>query len=325
MNDNYGIFEDLHSGANSENFRTASSQRNFAAIVHQAQKDFGFYLASAEDDYDLSDRVDNVLAELRTAGVEQPESVMEALAAFGEDDDADKDSDSSEDDSDVPDFVDTDENDSKDRDEKKESAKTAGGYAPDMHVTQQDSQHLQQSGFQDPNRVMHQQPEGIPGAAPVPAPVAGPGHLGNPAFGGGQNGYPTVPRQTTAAEPIPGLAATPSNVTPGAPAGNPVKPRHLDPANPGGPQWSPSNGENAVFTPQGTGTVFPTSPGFAADMPGHDFRGQSFGTPEGGPNSTYQPTEDAARAEVEKTLVDPSLPGGRHRAASVLPFKARKA
>ncbi len=214
----FGLFEVIDSGPDSLRVTADIHSRHFASQVYQAQRDFGAYLASAEDERDLMDRVALVEAELRQAGVEDPQSVLEALAASSADDDTDEDSDSSDDDSDVPDFVDTDENDSKDRDDsKKESAKTAGGYAPDMPTSQQDSQHLQETGFQDPAKVLHQQPEGVPlgGSAQPAVPATDPGHLGNPAFGGGQNPgatgtNPVVPRNVAPSAPgVPGAAGFP--------------------------------------------------------------------------------------------------------------------
>jgi hypothetical protein len=109
----YDLWTNLAVGVGSRTAKAEVDSRNFSRIVHQATRDFGQYLASAEDAHDLNDRILQVEAELRESGVQDPTSVLEAVAAAQGDDDSEDDSDS-----DVPDFVDTDDSDSKDRDDE---------------------------------------------------------------------------------------------------------------------------------------------------------------------------------------------------------------
>jgi hypothetical protein len=183
----FGIFENLDSGAHSLTVTATANRRNFAAQVHQAYKDFGQFLASAESVTDLADRVRLVEAELREAGVNDPQSVLDGLAALAASDDTDDDSDSSDDDSDadptdhddsdVPDFVDTDDDDSKDR---KESKLAVNEPLPN-----------------DPNNTTNAQATpAAPSMSPTnPTPAGIPGQAG---------GHPVVPRNVG----VPGSAKT---------------------------------------------------------------------------------------------------------------------
>lgn len=182
----FGLFENLDSGAHSLTVTASASRRNHSMVVHQAYKDFGQFLASAESVQDLKDRVRLVEAELREAGVNDPEGVLDGLAALAASDDTDDDSDSSDDDSDgdVPDFVDTDKDDSKDRDDDDKSSKESKVALNETLPT-------------DPNSV---------NAAPADPSLSAP----NPAQTGipGASAHPVVPR----------------NAQPGIAPGGPVNP-----------------------------------------------------------------------------------------------------
>lgn len=196
----FGIFENLDSGNDSLTVTATASRRNFAAQVHQANKDFGQFLASAESVADLEDRVRLVEAELREAGVNDPQSVLDGLAALAASDDTDDDSDSSDDDSDVPDFVDTDKDDDKDRDDdsKKESKVALNEPLPN-----------------DPNNTTNAAPvAAAPSMSPTnPTPAGIPGQAG---------GHPVVPRNVST-PPLAGGAPSIPGV--GSPVGVPGVPQ----------------------------------------------------------------------------------------------------
>lgn len=88
------------------------------------------------------------------------------------------------------------------------------------------------------------------------------------------------------------------------------KPRHLNPVDPnlGKPNnWitHPNNTQQSILTPNGTGSVIPY-PNETIGL-GNNFH-------NGNPVDTIQPNLDSAKAEVEKNLVNPNDPAGRHRA-----------
>lgn len=201
MSYDFGLFENLESGPDSLQVTATASRRAFSAQVDQTRADFGFYLAAAEDDSDLYDRITRVEHELRQAGVEDPRGVLEALAAADSDDDDDDDSDGSDDDSDVPDFVDTDKDDSKDRDDSDDSKKKESAW-------------------------------NTPGAIPEYADGVGPGGPGQIPAQPGQPGQATpLAQQTQNASPQyldgvgPGGISGPTGAGGQVPGGNPVKPR----------------------------------------------------------------------------------------------------
>lgn len=86
-------------------------------------------------------------------------------------------------------------------------------------------------------------------------------------------------------------------------------PQHLDPSAPANPaNWVqyPNGQTQGILTPNGNGTVVDYGADGALGM-GKNFHNN---------NEVAQtvPNADAARAEVEKNLVDPNAPAGRHRA-----------
>jgi len=170
----YDLWTSLEVGEGSRRIAASAESRNFRKLVHQATRDFGAYLASAEDRHDLEDRILQVEAELREAGVDDPTSVLEAVAAAAGDDE------------DVPDFVDTDENDDKDRDDEADSddsddkdrkeSKVAFGEQPGQPIAGQipgASQHPVVPRMQVPGA-------GVPGAAPGVTPQIDPANQPQP-------------------------------------------------------------------------------------------------------------------------------------------------
>ena len=145
----------------------------------QAKRDFGAYLASAESEQDLSDRVVLVQRELHQAGVRDSLAVLEALAADSDDDDElDTEDDS------TPDYVDTDPKDSKDRDDDKDNKKEAAGpFDAAEHQQGWDEAHMLGGGGTNPaaNPELNPQPNAPIGAVP----------------GGTASPHPVVPRGTT--------------------------------------------------------------------------------------------------------------------------------
>jgi hypothetical protein len=90
--------------------------------------------------------------------------------------------------------------------------------------------------------------------------------------------------------------------------GMPSVPRHqspLPPANPANWVQYPNSNTQGVLTPNGSGTVV-------------DYGNEAIGMGKNFHNNNEiaqtVPNADAARAEVEKNLVDPNAPAGRHRA-----------